>query len=520
MSLNDEELSIRQKLKDDLIHYASKCLKIRTKAGQIYPFVFNKAQRYLHDCLEKQKRETGKVRALILKGRQQGCSTYVGGRFYHRVTHSKGYRVFILTHEQEATNNLFDMANRYHDYCPEPVRPHTGTANAKELFFDLLDSGYKVGTAGTKEVGRSQTIQLLHGSECGFWPHAATHVAGVLQAVPDLPGTEVILESTANGIGNFFHERWQEAETGSSEYIAVFIPWYWQEEYTKALPPFFILDEEEEEYKAAYNLTLEQMAWRRNKIIELGDPLLFKQEYPATAAEAFQLTGHDSFIEPSLVVKARKNTVEGFGPLVLGVDPARYGDDRFSIAWRQGRKISRIESRMKLDTVMGANYVKSIIDRDKPAKVFVDVGGVGGGVIDILHSWGEPYASIVKAINFGSEPQDYYPNEGGPRNRRAEMWQRSKEWLKDPAGVDIPDFDALQADACAPGYKYDMNNRLLLQSKEEMRSKGIRSPDEWDAVALTFAEPVLEPKKLNIKSPLTTLNLPKPGMRNSASWMG
>lgn len=198
----------RQRLRDELEFYARNCLKIRTKTGEVEPFLFNKAQRYIHERLEGQKAETGRVRALILKGRQQGCSTYVGGRYYHNTSWAKGRRTFILTHEDAATQNLFEMVNRYHEHCPVFVRPSTGAANAKELFFDKLDSGYKVGTAGTKGVGRSSTIQLFHGSEVAFWPHAETHAAGVLQAVPDAPGTEVILESTANGLGNFFHQKW------------------------------------------------------------------------------------------------------------------------------------------------------------------------------------------------------------------------------------------------------------------------------------------------------------------------
>lgn len=94
-----------------------------------------------------------------------------------------------------------------------------GASNAKELYFSDIDSGYKVGTAGTKGVGRSSTIQYFHGSEVAFWPHAETHAAGVLQAIPKEPGTEIILESTANGIGNYFHKMWREAERGESEYI-------------------------------------------------------------------------------------------------------------------------------------------------------------------------------------------------------------------------------------------------------------------------------------------------------------
>jgi hypothetical protein len=70
------------------------------------------------------------------------------------------------------------------------------------------------------------------------------------------------------------------------------------------------------------------------------------------------------------------------------------------------------------------------------------------------------------------------------------MWLKSKEWLEEEAGVCIPDDDALQADACGPSYKYDSNTRLLIEKKEDMRRRNVTSPDGWDAVALTFAEPV------------------------------
>lgn len=489
--MDARERAVRQRLKDDFQHYAARCMKIRTKSGAVEPLVLNQAQRYLHERLEQQRAETGKVRALVLKGRQQGISTYIGARYYWRCTHAKGLRVFILTHEQSATDNLFGMVDRYHQHCPALVKPSTGAANAKELFFHKLDGGYEVGTAGTKAVGRSKTVQLFHGSEVAFWPNASTHFAGVVQAIPDLPGTEIVLESTANGVGGEFHERWQQAEAGIGDYIAVFVPWYWQDEYSRPVPPGFSLDSEEQAYAAAYGLSLGQMAWRRAKIAELKDPLLFKQEYPATAAEAFQMTGHDSYIPAPLIVRARKTECQPSGALVIGADPARYGDDRFSVAWRQGRKLLKIESRSKIDTMQGAGWLKQIIDRDRPAKLFMDIGGLGAGVYDRLIEWGPPYSSIVVGVNFGGEPlEPERPEGGGPRNRRTEMWMKSKEWLADPAGVSIPDLDALQADACGPGYKYDSSTRLMLESKEDMRRRGVRSPDEWDAVALTFAEPV------------------------------
>ena len=456
----------------------------------------NQSQRYLHERVERQLRTTGQVRALILKGRQQGCSTYVEGRFYWKTSKKRGVRSFILTHEQDATDNLFDIANRYHQN--DPTAPKTKAANAKELDFAALDSGYRVATAGTKAVGRSQTIQYFHGSEVAFWPNAQDHAAGVLQAVPDEPGTEIILESTANGVGGLFHGMWQEAEAGLSAYQAIFIPWFWEAGYRKPVPEGFALTDEEEAYKNAYGLFDEQMVWRRGKVSELRGDTMFKQEYPATAAEAFQISGGHGFISPETVLAARKTTHEGLGPLIIGADPARFGDDRFSVARRKGRKVFNIESKSKLDVVAGANWLKQIVDREKPDALFVDAGGMGAGTIDILHSWGEPYLTIVRAVNFGGSPMEAEiilqdgSKKPGPRNRRAEMWMRSREWLEEVGGADIPDSDALQTDACAPRYKYDTQQRLVLEDKEHMRARGLRSPDEWDAVALTFAEPVYQ----------------------------
>jgi hypothetical protein len=154
---------------------------------------------------------------------------------------------------------------------------------------------------------------LFHGSEVAFWPNAASHFAGVVQAVPDEPDTEIILESTANGVGGEFHERWQQAEAGIGDYVAIFIPWFWEEGYA-AVPPKASSRRRRGGIRQAARPDNEQLAWRRNKIAELKDPLLFMQEYPATAAEAFQMSGHDSFIKPGDVLKARKAMIEGIGP--------------------------------------------------------------------------------------------------------------------------------------------------------------------------------------------------------------
>jgi hypothetical protein len=857
--MDDRERAIRQRLKDDFIHYAQKCLKIRTKAGKVLPFEMNTAQHHIHACIEEQLANTGKVRAIILKGRQQGCSTYVEGRYYWKVSHRKGVRAFILTHEGEATNNLFELVDRYHEHCPELVRPHTGAANAKELSFDLLDSGYKVGTAGSTAVGRGSTIQYFHGclspetyiidaaggltpmrdfsvgdlvrtrtgalasvsfishqqkalrdivvkgisgmplkatdehrfwtrdgwkrvdqfgesefigypvatitdsrqswpfrlpdairpqgggsrevgpdcvapsydlgkvlglylaegcivrqrpsgvpsgvtftvherevertiewlkplahmfrsvkiaprvdsktvtvttygksfatfvrsmcgeldgkrlpeawsncgaefvrglvhgylagdghsssrpgdrrisapsirsaitvgmrdalaslgygwsciayragavrngrdekdqwtlrlcgdgvdrlsaeigwsmpprkrsgnygsvvindgfawvpvlsvgpavlgdvmdfeiddpdhsycivhgathnSEVGFWPNAEDHSAGVLQAVPDEAGTEIIKESTANGLGNYFHKEWQKAVAGQSDYIAIFVPWYWQEEYSREVTADFVLTSDEEKYKESYELTMEQMAWRRFKIADLGE-LLFKQEYPATAAEAFQMSGHDPYIPAQLVVDARNATAEALGHKKLGVDPARFGEDRTSICFRQGRKVHWIRSYEKRSTMEVAGLVYKAIKEINADQCAVDVGGLGAGVYDRLEELLVEDTCHLVQVNSGSSPIDevkYY-------NKRAEMWGETKEWLE-KAPADVPDDDELQADLTQIKYSYDSSNRLKMEKKEDMKKRGLRSPDKADSLGLTFAEPVKPPKK-------------------------
>lgn len=484
LNLSSEELKIRQRLKDDFRHYAAKCLKIRTKAGGVLPFALNAAQLYIHDRVEEQRAKTGKVRAIILKGRQQGCSTYVEGRFYWRVTHSKGVKAFILTHDDDATNNLFDIAKRYHENCPEVVKPSTGAANAKELYFAGIDSGYKVGTAGNRAVGRSSTVQMFHGSEVAFWPHAQEHAAGVMQAIPNEPGTEVFLESTANGIGNYYHQQWQAAESGQSDFIAIFVPWYWQPEYSKDVPEGFTLEDDDREYMEVYGLNMRQMAWRRSKIVELKDPILFKQEYPATAAEAFQVSGLDPLIKPLQVMSARKCVHDDeHGAKVLGVDPARFGDDRTAICFRQGRKVHWIRSYSKKDTMEVAGLVKTTMDEIGVDKVFIDVGGLGAGVYDRLCEIADKRKLV--SVNFGESPID--ASKYG--NKRAEMWGLMRDWFSSPP-VSVPDDDELHADITQTRYRYDSNGRLMLEKKEEMKKRGLRSPDKGDSLAITFAEPV------------------------------
>ena len=500
----------RLQLKNDFSFYARNCLQIRTKVKGLQFFNLNSAQEYIHERLEKQIQETGKVRAIILKGRQQGVSTYVGGRFIHKVTHNKGVRAFILTHDGESTNALFEMTERYYDNLPSFVKPVAGTANAKELHFNGIDSGYKIGTAGNKAVGRGQTLQYFHGSEVAFWMNASEHTKGIMQAVPDAKGTEVVWESTANGVGNFFHQQWKAAEKGLSEFEAIFIPWFWQYEYVKDTPEGFTLSADEEVLAKYYELDLNQMYWRRVKIIELTTDGIdgekaFKQEYPMNAAEAFQVSGGDGLITSSHCIKARREIVAGSGAYVVGVDPSR-GGDRFAIVRRHGRLMFGMQA-YKGDECdsLGKNVAicKKILDTEDPDTnkipdmMFIDYGS-GADLVDRLHELG--YKSRVKSVHFGSTPL----NPEKYTNKRNEIWQELSDWLVDESlPVQIPDDDEMQADLCASPFSYDSKDRRVLWRKERIKEKYGFSPDYGDAAALTFAEPVRIDKvkrKLKYKS--------------------
>ncbi|HML30343.1 MAG TPA: hypothetical protein PKE16_16215 [Hyphomicrobium sp.] len=278
------------------------------------------------------------------------------------------------------------------------------------------------------------------------------------------------------------------------------MPWFWTPEYRRPLDPGFELDDvpedgelSEAEYAETYGLDMEQMCWRRYKIIELGSLSAFKQEYPANPDEAFQASDAGQFISSLDVLRARKRKgVAASGPLVLGVDPAGDGGDRFAIAFRRGHKVEKVLFRTKITEPEALAWIKSLIDEHKPAAVYVDTGGLGRYVTGFLKADKPQYATVVHSVNFGSKSQfkNAWPNKAGPKNRRAEMWERLKRWLQDEDGVAIPDDDGLHADLVSVQIKPELNNNLVLLSKQEMRAKGIRSPDLGDAVALTFADSV------------------------------
>jgi len=469
--------------------FAKNFLKVRTKSGRIEDFILNRAQEHLHERLEHQKEVTGKVRALVLKGRQQGCSTYVQGRDLHIVTTTKGKKAFILTHEAEATKNLFEMTKRFYDGIPVGLLPKPDTSSAKELNFRTLNSGYAVGTAGNKSVGRSQTIQIFHGSEVAYWPNAEEHAKGILQAVPNEPGTEIILESTANGIGNYFYNMWMSAVSGESDFQAIFVPWYWQPEYkadARENETVSLTDEEQQLIidHGTNGLTIEHLYWRRRKLLEFSNDFetgreLFNVEYPFTALDAFRNPVADRFIKADLVNRARKNLVESSSPLVIGIDPAITDHDRTGIIRRKGRLAFKLEKHFNLNTMELVGLIRRIIDKEQPAKVCIDCIGIGAGIVDRLKELGY---HVVEGVNVARTAND----RDKFRNLRAELWHDMREWLAQESPVQIPDSDELLGDLTSLGYKFDSSGRLQIESKDELRKRGMKSPDLADSLSLTF----------------------------------
>ena len=130
----DQKLrQVRKRLATDFEFYSRSSLKIRTKAGDIRPLALNAAQKILDDAVNKQMASEGKVRVIILKARQQGLSTYVGGYLYFSVSQQKARKALILAHQADSTRALFDMVQRYHQHCPEILKPHTKYSSRREL---------------------------------------------------------------------------------------------------------------------------------------------------------------------------------------------------------------------------------------------------------------------------------------------------------------------------------------------------------------------------------------------------
>jgi len=488
---NDQRL-ILTRLVSDLDFYSAKCLKIVAKDGAILPLVFNRAQRTIHEKIEKQRRETGMVRAIILKGRQLGCTTYVQARYFHRTNFKSNLSAFVLAHQVESTIKIFGMAQKFRQNLPSDFQIPLEKDTERAMVM-VGGSSYTVGTAGSAQIGRGMTVQLFHGSEVAFYENADQLSTGLMQTVADVHGTEVIFESTANGPGNFFYNLVMGAIAGKNGFVLVFIPWYYDDGYrdTPGLRECD-LDEKEQKYYELYKadgLTLEHLAWRRRKVASFGGAeWKFVQEYPFNPEEAF-VKAEGRFFDLARVYLARGKKVpdDVTKPLIVGIDQGRTGDDT-EILRRQGRKMYPFET-IKADDgterdMRLAGRVAHIIDRENPDLVVFDTTNEHGA-LDRLHELG--YSKrLVKGVHFGEKAVDPQRH----RNMRVQMHFDFREWFQDP-DVSIPDDQQFITEIGAiPVEKETSNQVAYLVAKDDIKKDLGWSPNKLDAAILTFAFPV------------------------------
>lgn len=207
----------------------------------------------------------------------------------------------------------------------------------------------------------------------------------------------------------------------------------------------------------------------------------------------FPRAGSMQFIPSDIVDAARARASEAklYDPLVMGVDVARFGDDQSVICLRRGRDARSVPwvTLRGADTMQVAARVMELAGQWRPDAIFVDGGGVGGGVIDRLRMF--KYNVIEVQFGGGADRAQMAESTVRYANKRAEMWGNMREWLQ---GGMIPDDPELAAQLTGVEYGYvlrDGVDAVLLEKKSDMKKRGLESPDLADALGLTFAYPVM-----------------------------
>ncbi len=332
----------------DVRGYIEQNLYIRTKRAQIVPLKLNRAQERLLEALRKQDEAGRPMRVIVLKARQLGFSTLAEALIFARTANAPNVNSLIVAHREDSSANLFKMSKLFFERLTEERRPMAKNSNARELVFENperdpskkaadpgLMSRIRCNTAGGDGIGRSDTLMNVHASEFAFWrgDKAATWV-GIMQAVPAVRGSMVIVESTANGFDEF-HRLWEAAVAGESDFEPLFFPWFSNPEYRMRATPDTRWTAEEETLRAQYALDDEQLTWRRWCLKNNcgGDERLFRQEYPSCPDEAF-LTSGQSVFDNEQVARRRTNApqcvMRGEFEYTLCDDPTRLRDIRWT----------------------------------------------------------------------------------------------------------------------------------------------------------------------------------------------
>ncbi len=257
------------------------------------PFVLNPPQDQINKDLSNMD--------IILKARQEGISSLIGARFLVDWLTVENSSSVIVSHEDKATQRLFDRVKYFLDSMSKTwpgELPYKLKFNSRHEIVNLkMNSRYYVGTAGARAFGRGDTINNLHVSELSMWQEQEKIMLGLLQAVPK--DGNIVIESTANGIGDYFYKMCVRAREGSSPFKFHFLPWFNLPGYVMPVTYVMELTPEEQQLINQYGLKREQIAWRRWKINQMNgdwqDPATwdkFNQEFPSNPDEAFIVSGN------------------------------------------------------------------------------------------------------------------------------------------------------------------------------------------------------------------------------------
>lgn len=326
--------SMSEKLRSFWAWCAEGQYKIKNKDGEIEKFYPNAMQQRLFGILLAQAKRKEPIRAIILKARKEGCSTFVQLLFAFLCQFTGHWKARTIAHTEKSTTDIHEISQRLFGLYRGRLQP---ISKMNPIRWEH-DSDMSTETAGGLHVSSGANTNVLHLSEMAKWQNTRTPVqdqlASVLQSVPENPNSIIIIESTANmlDLTGEFKLRWEIAEGGEGGYKAFFSPWF--EDPTNRLVGAEV--EKKTDYESwlveTFDLDDEQVAWRRKQIAGpfRKDDVYFKQEFPATPEEAFQMpTGkiypmlakdkHDRNLELGTLIDSGYNLYRGID--WGGVDP-------------------------------------------------------------------------------------------------------------------------------------------------------------------------------------------------------
>ena len=283
-------------IRHDFRRYCGNFWRILDKSGFEQAFVLNAAQDRIENAAQGRIDAGKPVRLRVLKYRQAGVSSYCTARVQQRTQTHQGHVGLSIADKQDLPAQWLRRCRGWWRQTPKKLRPHAGATNANELWFDKLQSRYYIGSAEGKTPGMGDCIRDVHCSEIAYWLNPDVVLRDLLPAIPPDAGTVIIEESTGQGVGDWWYQRYFAAKRGDEDYTAIFLPWFIQPEYTAHESEILSIAEDEKALVAA-GVGKGQLAWRRQTIRTQfhGDCELFANQFPATEAEAFLAAGRNVF---------------------------------------------------------------------------------------------------------------------------------------------------------------------------------------------------------------------------------